>query len=152
MAPHEQNDRHFADDILEYILANEKLYILIQISLKFVPNDSIDNKPVLVQVMAWCLTGDKPLSESMPTPSTDSLGGDQLIDQYKRHRTRTCISLSVPVLVSQRLEISAQIEHILMNLFTKMMSTYIFTHKSTIVVQLEKFVATCHTPLELSYP
>ena len=68
MAPHEQNGRHFAD---EYTF----IYFLIKISLKFVPNDPTDNKPVLVQVMAWRRTGDKPLSEPMLTPFTDSLGG-----------------------------------------------------------------------------
>ena len=32
---------------------NEKFFILIQISLKFVPKRPIDNKPALVQVMDW---------------------------------------------------------------------------------------------------
>ena len=32
---------------------NENFCILILISLKFVPKGSIDNKPALVQVMAW---------------------------------------------------------------------------------------------------
>ena len=40
---------------------NEKFGILIQISLKFVPKGSIDNKSVLVHEMAWRRTGDKPL-------------------------------------------------------------------------------------------
>ena len=44
---------------------NEKFCILIQISLKFVPKGLIDNKTALVQVMAWCQTGDKPLPEAM---------------------------------------------------------------------------------------
>ena len=34
-----------------------KFHILIQISLKFVPKDPIDNMPALVPVMAWLLTG-----------------------------------------------------------------------------------------------
>ena len=42
----------------------------IKISLKFVPNGSIDNKPVLVQVMAWHRAGDKPLPELMLTQFT----------------------------------------------------------------------------------
>ena len=46
---------------------NEKFRISIQISLKFVPKGPIDNKPALVQVMAWCWSGDKPLSEPMKT-------------------------------------------------------------------------------------
>ena len=48
----------------------EKLYILIKIWLKFVPMDSIDNKPALVQIMAWRQTGDKPLPETMLTHFT----------------------------------------------------------------------------------
>ena len=36
---------------------NEKLCISIKISLKFVPKGPINNKAVLVQVMAWCRTG-----------------------------------------------------------------------------------------------
>ena len=33
--------------------------------LKFVPEDPINNTPALAQIMAWCLPGDKPLSEPM---------------------------------------------------------------------------------------
>ena len=35
------------------------------ISLKFVPKVRINNTPALVQIMAWRLPGDKPLSEAM---------------------------------------------------------------------------------------
>ena len=54
-----------ADDIFKCILLNENAIISIQISLKFVPEGSIDNKPALVLVMAWRRTGDKPLSDAM---------------------------------------------------------------------------------------
>ena len=54
-----------ADDIFKCIFMNEKLRILIQISLKFVPKGPIDNKSALVQVMAWRRTSDKPLREPM---------------------------------------------------------------------------------------
>ena len=37
-----------ADDIFKRIFLNENVRILIQISLKFVPKGSIDNKPALV--------------------------------------------------------------------------------------------------------
>ena len=50
---------------------NEKLCILIQISLEFVPKGSIDNKS-LVQAMAWRRQGDKPLSEPMLTRFPDA--------------------------------------------------------------------------------
>ena len=57
--------RHFADDILKSIFFNENVWILIQISLEFVPKGPINNVPALVQIMAWRRPGDKPLSEPM---------------------------------------------------------------------------------------
>ena len=57
-----QNGRHFADDIFRRIFMNEKLCILIKISLKFVPKGPIDNNPAQVKIMAWRRIGDKPLS------------------------------------------------------------------------------------------
>ena len=60
-----QNGRHFADDIFKYIFLNENIWILIKISLKFVPKGPINNIPALVQIMAWRRPGDKPLSEAM---------------------------------------------------------------------------------------
>ena len=54
-----------ADDIFKCIFFNENTTILIQISLKSVPKGPIDNKSALVQVMACCLGGAKPLSEPM---------------------------------------------------------------------------------------
>ena len=41
------------DDIFNRIFLNENVWILIKISLKFVPKGSIGNKPALFQVMAW---------------------------------------------------------------------------------------------------
>ena len=58
-----QNGRHFADEIFKCIFMNEKLRVLIQISIKFVPKGPVDNDLVLMQVIAWCRTGDKPLPE-----------------------------------------------------------------------------------------
>ena len=60
-----QNGCHFADDIFKRIFLNENILIPMKISLKFLPRDSINNIPALVQKMAWCLPGDKPLSEPM---------------------------------------------------------------------------------------
>ena len=54
-----------AQYIFKCIFLNENDRILIQISLKFVPRSPINNKPALVQVMAWRRTGDKPLPEPM---------------------------------------------------------------------------------------
>ena len=62
-----------------------KFCILIRISLKFLPKGVIDNMSALVQVMAWFLTGGKPLPEPMMTQFTDiyvAQGGDEL--SYKR--------------------------------------------------------------------
>ena len=60
------------DNILKCIFLNENDRILTQISLKFVPRSQIDNKSALVQVMAWCQTGNKPLPEPMMTQFTDA--------------------------------------------------------------------------------
>ena len=75
------------DDIFKCTFLNENDKVPIQISLKYVPNGLIDNKPVLVQLMAWCRTGDKPLPEPMMTQFTDiyaAPGGDELrwVDKY----------------------------------------------------------------------
>ena len=42
------NGRHFADDTFSLILMTEMFWILIKISLKFVPRGPIDNNPALV--------------------------------------------------------------------------------------------------------
>ena len=60
-----QNRRHFAEDIFKCIFLNENVWILIRISLKYVPKCFINNNPALVQMMAWRRPGDKPLSEPM---------------------------------------------------------------------------------------
>ena len=60
-----QNGRHFAYDIFKRIFLNENMWIPLKISLKFVPKVRINNIPVLVQIMAWRLSGDKPLSALM---------------------------------------------------------------------------------------
>ena len=49
-----------AGDIFKWIFLNENCRIPIQISLRFIPNSLIDNKPALVLVMACHRTGDKP--------------------------------------------------------------------------------------------
>ena len=60
-----QNGRRFPDDIFKCIFLNENAWISIKISLKFVPKGPINNIPALVQILAWCRSGDKPLSEPM---------------------------------------------------------------------------------------
>ena len=75
-SPPEQNGRHFGRLHFKCIFLKENDIIPIQISLKSVPVSPIDNKAALVQVMAWCRTGDKPLPEAMLI---------QFIDAYMRH-------------------------------------------------------------------
>ena len=60
-----QNWRHFADAIFKCIFLKENAQISIKISLKLVPKVQINNIPALIQIMAWCQPGDKPLSEPM---------------------------------------------------------------------------------------
>ena len=60
-----QNGRHFPDNIFKCIFLNEKLWISIRSSLKFVPKVPVDNKPSLVQILAWHRPGNHPLSEPM---------------------------------------------------------------------------------------
>ena len=57
-----QNCRHLADNISKCIFLNENIWILLQISLKFVPKVQV---PALVQIMAWCWPGTQPLSGPM---------------------------------------------------------------------------------------
>ena len=70
-----QNGHHFADDTFKHIFLNENVCISIEISLKFVPKDQMNNMPALVQIMAWRRTGDKPLSESTRTTRTPAFWG-----------------------------------------------------------------------------
>ena len=65
-----QNGCHFGDNIFNCIFMNEKLCTFIGISLKCVSKGPINSKSALVQVMAWCPTGNKPLPEPMMTQST----------------------------------------------------------------------------------
>ena len=60
-----QNGCHFPDDIFKWIFLNENTWILIKISLKFVPKGLINKIPALVQIMAWRRSGDKPLSKAI---------------------------------------------------------------------------------------
>ena len=57
-----RNGRRFAD-ILKSISSCENCSILIKISHQFLPMGLINNMASLVQMMAWCRTGEKPISE-----------------------------------------------------------------------------------------
>ena len=58
-----QNGRHFAEDIFVRIFLNENVRISIEISLNLVSKGPINNKPALVQIIAWSQIGEKTLSE-----------------------------------------------------------------------------------------
>ena len=60
-----QGGSHFQDDIFKCIFLNKYKWILIKISLQFVPNVRINNTPELVQIVAWHQPDDKPLSDPM---------------------------------------------------------------------------------------
>ena len=47
-SPLGQNGHHFADGIFTWIFVNEEFCIMVLISLKFVPEGTIDNNPALV--------------------------------------------------------------------------------------------------------
>ena len=70
LTPRDEIPIILAGDIFKCIFLNENDSIPISISLKSVPRSPIDNKPALVQVIAWLQTGDKPLSEPMMTHLT----------------------------------------------------------------------------------
>ena len=70
--PLDKNGHHFAEDIFKCNFLNEKFHIFSRISLKIVLKIPIDNKSALVQVMAWCGAGDKPLPEPMLAGFTDA--------------------------------------------------------------------------------
>ena len=64
-----QIGRYFAEDIFKSILLNENFWFSNKISLKCIPYGLIDNKPILVQIEAWCRLGANPLSEPTRTPA-----------------------------------------------------------------------------------
>ena len=59
-------------------ILNGNISISIKISLKFIPKGPNNNISTLVQIMAWCRSGDNALSE--PTPHDDYFTG-----AYMRH-------------------------------------------------------------------
>ena len=56
---------NLTDDVFKCIFLDENGRIPTQVSLNFFSKSPIDNKPALVQVMAWRGIGDKPSSEPM---------------------------------------------------------------------------------------
>ena len=48
-----QNDSHFVEEIFKCIFIKGLFCIMTKISLKFVPNDTVENMSALVQMMDW---------------------------------------------------------------------------------------------------
>ena len=67
-----QNSQRFPDGISKSIFVNENVHISIKISLQSVPKQPNTNIPELVRIMAWCWSGDKPLSEPIMTQFDDA--------------------------------------------------------------------------------
>ena len=70
--------------------SNKVSLMSMKISLKFVPEGPISNKPALVQIMARCRKGDKPLSDPMIYWRIDAslgLGELNFIDLYTNSKT-----------------------------------------------------------------
>ena len=60
-----QNGQHFPENIFKCIFLSSNVWILLKISLQFVPKVRINNIPALVQIMARGRPGNKPLSAPM---------------------------------------------------------------------------------------
>ena len=88
------NGRHFPDNIFKCIFLNENVWILITISLKFVPKGPINNILALIQIMAWHGSGDKPLSEPMLVGSLTHICITQL--QWVKQQSH-CIEIMLPL-------------------------------------------------------
>ena len=91
---------------------------LISFSLKFVPKGPISNVPALVQIMAWHLPGDKPLSEPMMVSLLTHICVTR--PQWVKIWSRICAYV-VPVLVIRLLQNFAHVMCHVQN-FVKIMS------------------------------
>ena len=106
-----QNGRHFPDDSFKWIFLNENVSISIKLSLKFVPNDPINNIQALDKIMAWHRPGDKPLSEPTIFYIYASLGLNELnIIQTHQIISRPIFSWGFELLWSNTLSCKLQQE------------------------------------------
>ena len=96
-----QNDHQKADAIFKLIFLNQNCCCLIQISPKFILKDCIDNKSAMFQIMAWCRTGTKPLSEPMMAKFTEETMNRLVLMRWLvmaccRPLTRHCLNQGWP--------------------------------------------------------
>ena len=67
-------------------LSNENVWIMINISLKFISNGPVNEKAALIDVITWHWTGDKPLPKPMMIQFTEpylSPGLNELITEIE---------------------------------------------------------------------
>ena len=138
-----QNGRQIADDNDKCIFLNVIICISINISRKFVPKGQINNIPVLVQIMTWRRTGDKPLSEPMMVSllvrHMASLTGHQIMKHFAHNWNLPCC---------QRVETCSYVYYIQNNLCVILVSLKI--KELQLVVQWQQFYVFC-LPEENSY-
>ena len=79
-SPSGQTVLYFAD-IFKWIFLNEFFFYFNSNFTEVVSTGPIDNEPVLVPVMAWRRTGDKPLHEPTMTQFTDAYMRHYLVDE-----------------------------------------------------------------------
>ena len=61
------------DKYLNVLFCIKEISIFIQISLRFIPGNSIYNKSLLVQVIAWHQSGHNALADQMLTKVSDDI-------------------------------------------------------------------------------
>ena len=92
---------HYDVTVMKCIFLNENVWILIKISLKFVPKCPFNNNPSLVLVTAWRRTGDEPLSEpmmfSLVTHASLGLNESKKLEDLLKYLS-VCIEVTILVL------------------------------------------------------
>ena len=124
-----QNGRHFTDDIFKRIFFNWNIWISIKISLNFVLKGPINKIPALVQVMAWCRAGDKPLSE----PKLISLLAHICVTQPQWVITSIIISICVLYQTLLHYIIWVSLDFLFNSLFSRTTNT---THRSSTLLTI----------------
>ena len=90
-----QNSRHFLSDIFKHIFSSKNIGISILISRSVFC--SIDTSVESIEIIAWCRSGDKPLSELMMTTITQSYASQSccsMINAFWASRTHSLMHFS----------------------------------------------------------
>ena len=78
-----QNGHHFPDNTFKWIFVNEKVWISIKISLKYIPSGPINNIPISLWIMAWCQPIMAPNSRRASSHKASEFTADYRSLQYK---------------------------------------------------------------------